>query len=72
MKRVSPDAGRRRAMRTRRSCEGSVPGIAPLSTAGLLAMAMMAMGAATAPEALLALQDTAWYEAIPADDMRAG
>ncbi|PPJ42202.1 hypothetical protein [Pseudoxanthomonas sp. YR558] len=59
-------------MRTRRSCEGSVPGIAPLSTAGLLAMAMMAMGAATAPEALLALQDTAWYEAIPADDMRAG
>jgi hypothetical protein len=72
MKRVSPDAGRRRAMRARRGCEGSVPGIAPLSTAGLLAMAVMAMGAATAPEALLALQDTAWYEATAADDTHAG
>ncbi len=72
MKRLSPDAGRRRVLRARRGCEGSLPGIAPLSTAGLLAMAVMAMGAATAPDALLALQDTAWYEDAPADDARAG
>lgn len=57
MKRPSPDAGRRRVLRARRSCEGSVPGIAPLSTAGLLAMAVMAMGAATAPDALLTVAD---------------
>jgi hypothetical protein len=72
MKRCSPDAGRRRVLRARRSCEGSVPGIAPLSTAGLLAMAVMAMGAATAPDALRALQDTAWYEDATADDAQTG
>ena len=51
MKHASPDAGRRRVLRTRRHCEGSVPGRAPLSTASLLAMAVMALGPATAPDA---------------------
>ena len=51
MKRVSPDAGRRRVLRTRRRCEGSVPGRAPLSPASLLAMAVMALGPVTAPDA---------------------
>ena len=45
MKRGSPDAGRRRVRRARRGCEGSVPGNGPLSTAGLLAMAVRAVGA---------------------------
>ena len=44
MKRASPDAGRRRVLRTRRHCEGSVPGRAPLSTASLLAGVKMLLG----------------------------
>ena len=60
MRRRSPDAGRRRVLRARRACEGCTPGIAPLSTAGLLAVAVMAVGAATAPASLLALQGTGW------------
>ncbi|WP_155944733.1 hypothetical protein [Pseudoxanthomonas sp. Root630] len=52
MRRRSPDAGRRRVVRARRQCEGCTPGIAPLSTAGLLAVAVMAMGATAAPETL--------------------
>lgn len=51
MKRASQDTGRRRVLRTRRHCEGSVPGRAPLSTASLLAMAVMALGPVTAPDA---------------------
>ena len=51
MKRASPDAGRRRILNMRRHCEGSVPGPAPLSTASLLAMAAMALGPVTAPDA---------------------
>jgi hypothetical protein len=47
MKRASPDAGRRRVLRTRRHCEGSVPGRAPLSTASLPAVAVMALGPVT-------------------------
>lgn len=51
MKRASPDAGRRRVLRTRRHCEGSVPGRAPLFTASLLAVAVMALGPVTTPDA---------------------
>ena len=51
MKRASPDAGRRRVLRTRRHCEGSVPGRAPLSTASLVAVAGMALGPVTTPDA---------------------
>ena len=45
MKRRSPDAGRRRVRRARHDCEGGVPGNGPLSTAGLLAMAVRVVGA---------------------------
>ena len=51
MKRASPDAGRRRVLRTLRHCVGSVPGRAPLSTASLLAVAVMALGPVTTPDA---------------------
>ena len=51
MKRASPDAGRRRGLRPRRHREGSVPGRAPPSTASLLAVAVMALGPVTTPDA---------------------
>jgi len=57
MKARSPDAGRRRVLRARRACEGCMASIAPLSAAGVLAVAVMAIGTATAPDLVLAVHD---------------